>query len=1129
MAAIRTPIEVDTSTRLASRIARLSRAQRWVWLALVLIFGAWTAPSGAQQSDTQTKPNRSAGAPTRANAGGPTPGPSSHDRPAPGSTLPAPSPAASSDTESGADAKTASDQDSAQKHADVARLEKLAAQLRALLDGKLEPGVDAADLFSTPLDDEDRVRVEVERLRYVVERAERNAAPAEPTPAPSAAAPKVEATAGPVAAEAKSDSALEYERLRRLDPALWKAQLAVDRAQLEFLRKTPEERQKLLNALQETKLEKTETALGKAEQKAREAEAERQKALEAAKRARSEAARLVVEEQARLLNVKKQQAQFDTELLKRSRAIDERREKFLGVQRRVREALASVQTDPGDRSPANAMYDSVRSELKEARNSLSAAISELTSSTSRVPTAGPQRLQDVPQGIDTKRVRELRTELEAAAQKLTVREDELREKRSELLYRVIVELNDDRLDLLSVLSADKRAAVKGFGPAGIDQALAEGRQVALVMRYHLAATRRWLLSMKNPGAQRGQSALAAGLIALKWLLPIVVFVWWRRRADGLLRALLDNLNEGHRIADTRSRIAVRVVEYLRRIRVPLEWLLLIWAIVWLLPEDAKDLLEVQLPQLVLTWTLGGTLVVHTIDFLAGQHAKVRSRYSQVHTAHIRLRSLRLMGRVIVGFGLLLSLSDELVGKGTLYGWVWRFCWFAAIPVLLVIVKWWSNVIFERIDMRRKKSPLEAWVTNHRNGWISFTAAIAGGALLLLQGTYRVVRAWVSGFELSRRILAYLFRQEISKKADSQANMSLKNMSNELYERLGPGTPSSNMVPSIADEQINEVIDRINAPGGGVFAIVGERGAGKTTLLDRIASEAGEIVLVACPFGGMKSFAPAFLQGLGAEANGELEAAASTFDREQREAGVLIDDVHRLITPAMGGFRTFDRILEIVRRHSVNTSWVFAFDGVIWQFFERMRGSRPLFDAVIHLAPWDDTAIANLLTERSIAARIEPRFESLVSDLPADADEVDWEEAIDRTRKAYYRLIWDYAAGNPGVALHAWRSSLGVDESGEVAVKVFQAPDAEALEGLPDATVFVFRAVVQLENATADEICRATGIRPSEVADALRFGIVRGYFKQSGTGYSVTWPWFRAITRFLMRRHLLFPATAKGAA
>jgi hypothetical protein len=46
-----------------------------------------------------------------------------------------------------------------------------------------------------------------------------------------------------------------------------------------------------------------------------------------------------------------------------------------------------------------------------------------------------------------------------------------------------------------------------------------------------------------------------------------------------------------------------------------------------------------------------------------------------------------------------------------------------------------------------------------------------------------------------------------------------------------------MVQSVADSQVAHVIERINQPGGGVFALVGERGSGKTTLLRRIALEA----------------------------------------------------------------------------------------------------------------------------------------------------------------------------------------------------------------------------------------------------------------------------------------------------
>jgi hypothetical protein len=187
----------------------------------------------------------------------------------------------------------------------------------------------------------------------------------------------------------------------------------------------------------------------------------------------------------------------------------------------------------------------------------------------------------------------------------------------------------------------------------------------------------------------------------------------------------------------------------------------------------------------------------------------------------------------------------------------------------------------------------------------------------------------------------------------------------------------------------------------------------------------------------------------------------------------------------------------------------------------MRGARPLFDTVIHLRAWDDAAIARLLRERAAAAGVEPSFEQLVGELPSDGDQLDYEEALERAASNYYRLIWDYSSGNPGVALHTWRKLLGVADDGSVRVRLFEAPRIEELEELPDSAVFVLRSLVQLERAEPEAICRATGIAANEVEDALRFGLVRGYFRYAADGYSVNWSWFRVITRFLQRRHLLF--------
>ncbi len=1029
----------------------------------------------------------------------------------------------------------------------LAELRKTAEQVRDLLAGKLDTGVEPSSLFDVDITDENAMRVEAERLRAVVEWADRAegestedagastagapkaGAPKKPEPKkPEPKAPKKGAPTAVDAGDGGADAGVEpdYDELRELDPERWNARVELDRARLSFYSLGKTKRAQVLDKHAERQKAEAEAvtkqALTAAEQKAEAADDARDRVLEEARLAKTEAARLVKIEHARLLDIEKQQAEYEVTLVKAEAELAKRGETLLKLQREVRELIDDPKKKPAD---ADKLYTRIRDALTQSRNELAEATSAYSSTDSAVPLPGEDRLSSVPDGVDRSAPDKKREEVSKVGATLVARADTFQKERAKHLYAETVALNDDRLELLTHLSVAKRSAVLGFGPVGLDQVLREGRQVTLVLHYHFVATWHWALELAKPGASRGQSALAATLIAVRWVLPIAVFVWWRRRADRTLKALKQSIQDrdGDKMVPSRETLILRrLVQYLHRVRKPLEWLLVLWAVIWFLPSEAKTVLEVQLVRTVFLWTFGGALVVLTIDFLAGQDGDRRHRRSLLQTAHIRLRSLRLIGRVVVVFGLILSLSALLVGKGTTHSWVWSVCWLSAIPVVLIVVRWWQPVTFELLDQKRKKTAVDTWALAQKDGWQSFVAAAVAGTTLLASGAYRVARNWVSTFDLTRKLLAYLFRREISKKAEAQSKNVFTDLPADVRKTLGPLTPSSNMVPSVADGQVDDIIERINAPGGGVFAIVGERGMGKTTMLQRIVKEADDVSLMRCPFGGMEKFAPAFLKAVEADEKAKLEEAASDFDRAGRDEGaIVIDDAHRLVLPMMGGMRSFDRVLSLAKRHSKNVAWVFAFDEVIWRFFERMRGAKPLFDEVIRLKPWEETAIVSLLVERSREAAIDPTFDHLIGDLADDADEIDREDALARTETSYYRLIWDYAAGNPGVALHTWRSSLGIDPDDRPAVKIFGAPEPEALEGLPDSAVFVLRALIQLERASVEDVCRSTGIPAREVEDALRFGIVRGFFLQSGDEYHVTWEWFRAITRFLQRRHLLF--------
>lgn len=858
----------------------------------------------------------------------------------------------------------------------------------------------------------------------------------------------------------------------------------------------------------------TEAKVDQAEQRAADAQRRQEEALETARTARTEALRVVAEEHARLLGVAREHAELESRFVKERSQLEERQETVIGWQRRVREMAESATAAQAKTDDVDSLYRGLRKDLRRTRDDLSRALSRLHA-VSIVHEAGDDRLANLPEGVPAEKPRAQRMIVSAEATRLRGVESELRRDTADAAFEQALALNRARLTLYPYLSGEMRSEVSGFGPHGLEQAQAELRQVSLIARYRLSEALLWVDSQQHKSEARGESALAVGWVALKWFLPVGLFVWWRRRADAIFSEWRKNARDARR----RNRVVIpapveRLLSLAQRVRKPLEWILLVATCVWLMPAEMRSRLEVDLGATILYWTMGGALVVALLNAWADRGTLARS--SRLPTSDVRLRSLKLVGRVVVGVALVLSLSDQLVGKGTVYSWVLSTCWFGAIPVVLVISRWWRPIAFERLQARRRRSPLVSW-SLRQTGWRSLVAALLGGGFLLWEGTVKTVKPLVSSFDVSRRILAYLFRREMSHRADSKQQH--RALPASMFAAMSPSAPSKTVVPSVADDQVAEVIARVNAEGGGVFAIVGERGAGKSTILRRIASEGRDVALLQCPL-RWEDLAPRLAVAAKTEPTASLDEAASIMNREGRDAGLLFDDAHRLIQPIRGGMKPFDELMAVARSHSNRCSWIFGFDEVMWNFLERTRGTRPLFDEVIHIEPWNEEGIAMLLSTRGEEAALNPNFEDLIADLPADADEVEMQEAVQSTRTGYYRMIWDYSTGNPGIALHTFRRCLG-RVGDEVRVKVFAAPDVRELETLPDAAVFVLRAVVQLEFAAVEDIAQATRLTEAEVLDALRFGVQRKYFELRDGRYWVTWAWFRPITRFLERRHLLF--------
>jgi hypothetical protein len=204
--------------------------------------------------------------------------------------------------------------------------------------------------------------------------------------------------------------------------------------------------------------------------------------------------------------------------------------------------------------------------------------------------------------------------------------------------------------------------------------------------------------------------------------------------------------------------------------------------------------------------------------------------------------------------------------------------------------------------------------------------------------------------------------------------------------------------------------------------------GKTALLRHLSDADGHCLYVNLSQDDPESLRMQLAAVTGLAPGTSLIGIARHLDNSEGVRGVLIDNAHRLVRPTLGGLQVFDDVVALVSKHCEHVNWMFSLDAITWQFLERARDVRPLFDEVAQLQPWREEEIVTLLRNRSERAKIRPNFDHLIDQLPPNADEIDKYEAVTRQAAGYYRILWDYAGGNPGVALIAVSSSRRVSKS-----------------------------------------------------------------------------------------------------
>lgn len=821
----------------------------------------------------------------------------------------------------------------------------------------------------------------------------------------------------------------------------------------------------------------------------------------AAAQANSETDRLIASEQQRLSVIKQLIAASRLDLARQTAQTEQVAETSLGWRRQVNDVAKSS----GPAGAADALYLQLIDALRGVRKDLAASLSLPTTAAIAIPVVPPLDSLLPPNDPRTAALQRLNRELSADAGQLSSEADAAGWARRAALYQAMAEMNGARLALIPSLSGEMRARVTGFDEEGLAQVRRELNQIVLTVRYNVA------LGVERFG-QLGSTSLRPGsdfvFGVIELLVVVALFRMWRRRGDPLLGSIERGYATRRPVTLGSSFLAL-AVGVIRKVRRPLDWLLLILAIRWLLPR-LFELAVLDIIWLVLVWFLAAAVMVQLIDAVAQGDRQDDPR------ANLRRRSLRLVIGAILGVGLVLSLTAASVGHGAIYSWVLSFCWFLIVPVVVLLANWWRERIGALAALGSSRSAVLAWSSNHSTGLSGTLGRILAGGLLLFQGAQTVVARRISQLALIREISGQRARERATARVVAdEASGRYSPIPLEQAERL---TPHGRPVVDMTDHVPFGHTEMPAMAAGQLIVVVGERGLGKTTAMAGLLAASPLVAKIELAAGtsGFEGITSALADKLGCKA--DIEAIKSRLT--EQDTYISVDDVQRLIVPAIGGLTGLDKLIALARSTGSRTAWAFAIGGPAWSYLSRARADRALFDDVVILKRWTLEEIVGLIERRTDQAGLSPVFN--LENYNAGAMLFDSEILPEeRARRGYFEELTSQCDGNPAVALEFWRRSLFVDqETGSVSVRTYRAPDLSGLTVLPPATQFVLRAILQMEIAAPSSIVRSTDLSEVVVGEALRALSQLGVIYQTGDAYRLSLYWYQDVRRLLERQNLI---------
>jgi len=1028
--------------------------------------------------------------------------------------------------------------------------------LRELVAGRLPPDVEPESLFGVDLDNEDAVSARCD----VIEARLGTVAPPAPDagvdePSPDAevdlgldgavseagiedagVAPAMDAgSADDLDAAAPPDEVvldgavipLEWVEPPLREPAATDEIEALererDRLRLRFLRMPLAERSRLLHASRERRRiaveeQASQVDADRATEDARRAIEASSDLFDRAAAAEDAAESSVLAERARLEQARADLARWELRLARSRQTEAHAQADRLQLAHRLQSLVVSASAQEADHT-----YDELVTSLVDLRARLDQLLDAL-SAPSDVPTFELRIDPDASAYSGFDEARNLRTAaqaLERDATRAAERQRDLRWTWIDSVAEDLRALDQLRVALIPRLGQRRREQLLGLGPEGRAQLSRELTQARVMMRYWGRNAWHDLPEWPARFGALFYTSSSRNEVAFAIALALLIVLVWRRR---------EPLTERLRVALFAQRGGRGWAGLIRPfwavvgpLVIPVAVLITLHLLLALI-DDLTDSIAVDVLRVVVTrvaWFL--VLVTAAVRFFV---SRLRHGAGRASIARKVVGSVRL----VLGFGLCVvittDLSELVLGQGYLYGLVVDLAWLGAAPIALILVHRWSDTVCDAHRDRWPKGVVDRVLGRSDTRLRRYALTVPAAAQLAVYGSYTALKELVLRFDQARRAFAFLFRRRLERQVERRVDES------QIAELPKPVRVAFAEHPSDRELEIDffpdidRVADRVRAfvkgdTYGFALALVGERGIGKTTWLRELAARVdGRVDTFEVPHRLIdpSSVVRWISEQLEVPPTDQIDELAESLDALTEPRVVALDNCQNLVVRAIGGAVGLETLVEIAARANTKVVWVCSFARYTWRYLERARQGQDLFREHVDLEPWPEEKIAQLIRARMTRAGLEASFRDLVVDeLAGNA----LEDAVLRTQDEYLRLLWDFASGNPRVALHYWKHSL-VERDGALSVQLFAAPIDAALDELHDQSRFLLATIALHENATLHEAAESVGISSRQTFALLTYLKSLQYVAVDKEGYwRLSTHWYRAVVRHLKRQRLLF--------